>query len=267
MKGYVQLRRGLADHFKVMSSSELKVYIGVLLLANYRTAIVNITLAELSDYVNLDKKIVMENLHRLEKFGYVKYTPAKNQWHNNSIKIINYNGKVKNTTPIPTPIPIAIPTPIPIANAVSGNEINDLQNPNNIKNIKKYKEIVSKDTTQGKKTPCDTDLVFKDFCNKYKEIFEKDYIANFGKDKALIKKLLKIIPSTEIVELVDKFFNSTDTFIAKSNYDIGIFYSQINKLRIGKRTDLTPAQQYSITSMRKLETRLSKESQNEVRNI
>ena len=141
MKGYVKLRRGIAEHFKVMSSSELKVYIGLLLLANYKTAMVNITLAELSDYVNLDKKITMENIHRLEKFGYVKYTPAKNQWHDNSIEIINYNGKVLNTmpcyggdtTPTPTPTPIATP----IAKVIIPNNANDLQTPKKLKEVKR----------------------------------------------------------------------------------------------------------------------------------
>lgn len=143
MNGYVQLRRGIIDHFKVMSSSEIKVYVGVLILANYKTAKVNITLAELADIISLDKKITLNSLHRLDKFGYVKYTPAKNQWQSNIIEIINYNGGVKK--PIPTPIatPIPTPTPIPIAKDVTTSNINDLQNPKNNKEvIKNNKEVI-----------------------------------------------------------------------------------------------------------------------------
>lgn len=141
MKGYVKLRRGILDHFKVMSSSEIKVYIGVLILANFKTAVVNITLAELAEIISLDKKITMDSLHRLDKFGYVKYTPAKNQWHTTSVKILKYNAKVNNTIPTPTATPTAVPTAVPTAKAVNGNKDKELPESQEVlRSIKKREE-------------------------------------------------------------------------------------------------------------------------------
>jgi len=99
MKGYVRLRRGIADHFKIMSGSELKVYVGLLLLANYKNGVVNTTIAKLSDFVALSYKWTQVSLHRLEAFGYVKITIASNQWKDNKIEIIRYNGAVNTTVP------------------------------------------------------------------------------------------------------------------------------------------------------------------------
>lgn len=148
MKGYVKLRRGLLEHFKVMTSSEIKIYIGLLLLANFKNAMVKITLAELTEETNVDRKILINSLRRLHSFGYVKYTPAKNQWHSNIIEIMNYNGSVKNTrlTTLPSILPTPLPMPLPSipANDITPNNNNDLQNPNNYKevlrSIKKRKE-------------------------------------------------------------------------------------------------------------------------------
>jgi uncharacterized phage protein (TIGR02220 family) len=139
MKGYVKLRRGLLEHFKIMTASEIKVYTGTLLLANFKSAVVKITLAELADIINIDKKITMDALHRLDKFGYVKYTPAKNQWHTTSIEIINYNGSGKNTTATPTATPTAVPIAVPTANDINSSNNNDLQNP------KKSKEVLRRE--------------------------------------------------------------------------------------------------------------------------
>lgn len=138
-KGYVQLRRGIIEHFKVMSSSEIKVYIGVLVLANYKTAKVNITLAELADIISLDKKITLNSLHRLEKFGYVKFTPAKNQWHSSMIEITNYNGRVKKPIPPTTALPTAPTIALPTAKDVTNSNNTKLQKPKNYKEVLKNK--------------------------------------------------------------------------------------------------------------------------------
>jgi hypothetical protein len=76
-----------------------------------------------------------------------------------------------------------------------------------------------------------TNKVFNHFCLKYKEVFTKDYVANFGKDKKLIKDLLNIIKEDELIVLINRFFESDDDFIQKSGFTLGVFKSQINKLR------------------------------------
>jgi len=123
-----------------------------------------------------------------------------------------------------------------------------LQTPKDVYNVYDVKDDII-DTT---KVVSETHLVFKYFCNKYKETFNKDYIASFAKDNALLKSLLKIIPLNEMYKLIDRFFESTDPFILKSSYDVGIFRSQINKLIRGVDLNLTPAQMANVQSMLKL---------------
>ena len=226
MKGYVKLRRGLLDHFKVMSAREIKVYVGVLLLANFKNAMVKITLAELADIINIDKKITMDALHRLDKFAYVKYTPAKNQWQTTSIEILKYNGIVKDTT--------ATPTATPTANDITPNNDNDLRTPKKYKEVlrreKKSKELViSKDITA-------TNDIFNYFCLTYKEVFSKEYIASFGKDKKILKDLLVKIPLENLKELVSVFLATPDQFCESAGYTVGVFKTRINSLRTGKST-------------------------------
>ena len=74
-------------------------------------------------------------------------------------------------------------------------------------------------------------LVRDYFYASYKQVFKKDYVANFGKDGKIFKDLLVVIPLVEIKSLIDKFFASEDKFIKKSGYTTNIFTSQINKLR------------------------------------
>lgn len=77
-------------------------------------------------------------------------------------------------------------------------------------------------------------VVRNQFYLKYKEVFNKDYVASFGKDGRIFKDLLKIIPQAELISLIDKFFKSTDKFIQDSGYTVGVFKTQINKLQIQK---------------------------------
>ncbi len=94
-----------------------------------------------------------------------------------------------------------------------------------------------------------SDKTFKPYCEKnpeikecidfyyetFKEQFGKPPIIQGAKDGKLLKSLLKAIPIEEMKSLIKKFFDSDDPFIQKSGYTIGVFKSQINKLRIGKR--------------------------------
>ena len=77
----------------------------------------------------------------------------------------------------------------------------------------------------------------KKFLTHYRERFQFHFetkpIIEWGKDGSLIKNLLKIIPFEELKKLLETFFCSEDKFIQKSGYTIGVFKSQINKLKIG----------------------------------
>lgn len=73
----------------------------------------------------------------------------------------------------------------------------------------------------------------KYFGDVYKKHRGETYVANFGKDGAIFKELLKLLPSEEICSRIDLFFRSEDEFIRKAGYTVGVFKSQVNKLSQG----------------------------------
>jgi len=73
----------------------------------------------------------------------------------------------------------------------------------------------------------------KFFYTSYRQAFDKEYFANFGKDGKLFKALQKMFDVPRLKELITCFFASSDKFIKESDYSIGVFYSQINRLNKG----------------------------------
>lgn len=78
------------------------------------------------------------------------------------------------------------------------------------------------------------------YYEKFKERFGTPPVIEGGKDGSLIKSLLKIIPLEELKALLGAMFDSEDPFILKSGYTLGVFKSQINKLKIGDQGKATP---------------------------
>ena len=68
---------------------------------------------------------------------------------------------------------------------------------------------------------------------RFKFHFGTEPVIEWGKDGTLIKNLFKTISFENLKELLEAFFCSEDRFIQKSGYTMGIFKSQINKLKIG----------------------------------
>lgn len=68
------------------------------------------------------------------------------------------------------------------------------------------------------------------FYIKYKDKLNTEYIASFPKEGKIWKECLKVKTYPELTNLIDMFFDSTDPFISKAGYTIGVFKSQINKL-------------------------------------
>ena len=84
------------------------------------------------------------------------------------------------------------------------------------------------------KPPSPDVKIFIDFYyQEFKKAFNTPPIIQGAKDGSIIKSLLKDIPLEDLQILIQKFFDSDDPFIQKSGYTIGVFKSQINKLRIG----------------------------------
>lgn len=93
---------------------------------------------------------------------------------------------------------------------------------------------VKKPLRSGDKEPPSPDVrTFIDFYHhEFENHFGKPPLIEGGKDGAIIKGLLKLIPIEELKELLLRMFEHEDPFIQKSGYTIGVFKSQINKLRI-----------------------------------
>jgi len=94
----------------------------------------------------------------------------------------------------------------------------------------RHSELVSIDTLLKKTILCEPQ---KFFYTSYKQAFDKEYFANFGKDGKLFKALQKMFDVPRLKELITCFFASSDKFIKESDYSTGVFYSQINRLNKG----------------------------------
>jgi hypothetical protein len=85
--------------------------------------------------------------------------------------------------------------------------------------------------------PSETRLVQNYFYSTFKNIVSKDYAADYGKDGAIFKGLLRVATVDEVKGAVDLFFKSEDEFITKAGFTVGVFKSQFNKLRSQKPVD------------------------------
>src|SRR3990167_354181 len=91
------------------------------------------------------------------------------------------------------------------------------------------KETITKDMGTG--------FVRDYFYASYQQSLKTPYVADFGKDGRIFKDLLAGVPADELKSLIDRFFASEDKFIKEAGYTIGVFKSQINKLRGKNGTD------------------------------
>jgi hypothetical protein len=65
----------------------------------------------------------------------------------------------------------------------------------------------------------------------YKARFGTNYQCFFSKDTKLVKKLLEDSPIEELNNMAWLFFHCHSDFIHKAGHSIGVFYSQIHKLK------------------------------------
>ena len=82
---------------------------------------------------------------------------------------------------------------------------------------------------------------FGKFISFWREVYQRKLGIRYrdsGKDRVLVKKLMKNHPPEELQQLGKSFFESPDPFIQKSDYSIRSFYSQITK--IGKKRRYRP---------------------------
>ena len=99
--------------------------------------------------------------------------------------------------------------------------------------VKEPEKLKPKKSAKPKQPPNpDHQKVMDHYFDSFKNKFGEKPIINGGKDGAIIKNLLATYPAEKIIALLDKFFNSNDSFIRNSGYALGVFQSQINKLLV-----------------------------------
>ena len=72
------------------------------------------------------------------------------------------------------------------------------------------------------------------FYKRFEEVFKNKYIADFGKDGALFKQVLGVIPLEDLRPLIDIYLTTPDEFSEKVGYTVGLFKKRINSLRVGR---------------------------------
>ena len=159
-----------------------------------------------------------------------------------------------------------IPLPKKVTLTKKGNDYNQKRLQVSPKKVTNYNQ---KSGIQKKERQLTKDTITKDiptieirdyFYSSHKHCFNKDYIPHYGKDGAIFKRLLAVITLEELKGLVNKFFASQDKFVQEAGFTVGVFESQINKLRQPTQPFLTKAQRYGVDSMKHLEEKLAKES-------
>ncbi len=87
-----------------------------------------------------------------------------------------------------------------------------------------------------KEKPLDVKIFIDFYYEEFKKKFGKPPYIKQGKDGKLIKNLLKDFSLERLKELLIIMFDSSDPFILKTGYTIGVFDSVINKLLIGNQS-------------------------------
>jgi hypothetical protein len=107
--------------------------------------------------------------------------------------------------------------------------------PSNVHNQEEYKKKILSDEDPKPEKPKKTNPDIKRFidfwCEKFQEKFEKKYTVNGKKEGTLVKRLLSTDTYEDLVGLAERFFESENQFIKEAGYTIGVFHSQINKLK------------------------------------
>ena len=89
-----------------------------------------------------------------------------------------------------------------------------------------------------KKTNPDVKKTIDYFRVAYQKRHGVEYLVSWGKDGAVMTRLLKIHSVEEVKNLIDRFMSDADEFIQKAGRTIGIFSTQVNKLAGKKGSEI-----------------------------
>ena len=73
---------------------------------------------------------------------------------------------------------------------------------------------------------------------EYARAYNVPYVAEFGKDGAIFKTLVKMLGEAKVKELILVFFSIKDDFMDEAGHTTGVFRSQINKLLTSKQAQI-----------------------------
>jgi len=77
------------------------------------------------------------------------------------------------------------------------------------------------------------------YSKRYEEVVKQPLVVNWGKDKKLLKPILKAFPLEEAKKIGEKLLNTQDEWLRKRR-DIGILCSQWNRLAAEVKADSEP---------------------------
>lgn len=101
-------------------------------------------------------------------------------------------------------------------------------------NAVKYSKV-KKSSIAEPKEPSSTKEIFDHFRARFKTFRGVDLVSVWGKDMKTFKELLSQVDKDTLKSMVDEFFKSKDQFVLSSDYGVGVFRSQINKLNKPKK--------------------------------
>ena len=78
--GWVESRRGLLDHMRLMGPHNGHVFEALRLMADANTWKSEFTVCDLADTVGMSKSATCASLRWLDEHRYIKYTPTDNKW-------------------------------------------------------------------------------------------------------------------------------------------------------------------------------------------
>ncbi len=176
-----------------------------------------ISTSQFVEATGLPKYAIHKSRHKLLKMGIIMVLPKKvtgiTQKGNSQILTYSFQKDYTKWKPLPKKVTVT----------QKGNALL----PKKVTNCNPKSDTQKKERQYTK----DSSITQQYFYSTYKQTVEGDYVANFGKDGSIFKDLSEVIPLDELKTLVDRFFASKDPFIKQSGYTVGVFKSQINKLR------------------------------------
>jgi hypothetical protein len=229
-RGYFPLWRKIVDWGWYKEGNTMRVFLHLLLSANHTEKYylghkvlpgqVVTGRKSLSSALNISERQIRTSISHLKSTNEITITSNRRfsiitllNFDKYSLNSDNFYAKTTTKKSNRSPIEVQLPT-----------TPNNVYNDNNV-NKKSLKGVPPLETVSHTKE------IIEYFSGKFSSVTGHAYVFSWGKDGSLAKDMLKTMETQEIKTLIDRFFESTDEFIISSGRTMGVFKSQINKLR------------------------------------